>query len=253
MSMPVKGRHTSRAHRTPAVRRARTTQRPHGFPHALRRPLASVAAIVAVAGASAAVQASEAKAHTSAVSFTASPVVAAQAAEFALNRNDTNTALAEARRFGVQRASALTQAQSAAAAVLVQARAKAAAALAHARGVAAARVARASVRQGLLARAQSDPQGVARLLAADRGWGAQQFECLSSLWTKESGWRWDASNAGSGAYGIPQSLPGSKMASAGSDWATNPITQITWGLGYISSSYGTPCSAWAHSQATNWY
>jgi hypothetical protein len=242
MSMPVKGRHTGRAHRTPTVRRARTTQRPHGFPHALRRPLASVAAIVAVAGASAAVQASEAKAHTSAASFTANPVVMAQAAEFADNRNDTNTALAEARRFGVLRASALTQAQTAAAA-----------ALAHARGVAAGLVARAHVRRGLLARAQSDPQDVARLLAADRGWGAQQFDCLNSLWAKESGWRWDANNSGSGAYGIPQSLPGSKMASSGGDWATNPITQITWGLAYVSSSYGTPCSAWAHSQAMNWY
>jgi hypothetical protein len=252
MSMPVKGRHTGRAHRTPPVRRART-QRLHGFPHALRRPLASVAAIVAVAGASAAVQATAAKVHTSAASFTASPMVVAQAAEFAGNGNDTNTALAEARRSGVQRASALTQAQSAAAAALVQARAKAAAALAHARRAAAVRVARANVRRGLLARAQSDPQDVARLLAADRGWGAQQFDCLNSLWTKESGWRWDANNGGSGAYGIPQSLPGSKMASFGSDWATNPITQINWGLQYISGSYGTPCGAWAHSQASNWY
>jgi len=253
MSMPVKGRHTSRAHRTPTVRRARTTQRPHGFPHALRRPLASVAAIVAVAGASAAVQASEAKAHTSAASFAASPVVAAQAAEFALNRSDTNTALAEARRSGVLRTFNVTQRQKAAAAALVRARAKVAAALAQARTVAAERVAREHARQGLLSRAQSDPKAVGRLLAADRGWGGQQFDCLSSLWTKESGWRWDANNSSSGAFGIPQSLPGSKMASAGSDWATNPITQIKWGLYYISNRYGTPCSAWAQSQAANWY
>jgi hypothetical protein len=252
MSMPDKGRQTLGDHRTPTAGRTRT-QRPRGFPHALRRPLASVAAIVAVAGASAAGHASEAKAHTSAASFSASPAAVEQAAELAGNRSDSNAGLAEARRSGVQRASALTQQQAAATAALVQARARAAVVLAQARGVAAERVARESVRQGLLARAQSDPLSVGRLLAADRGWVGQQFDCLSSLWNKESGWRWDANNSSSGAYGIPQSLPGSKMASAGSDWATNPITQINWGLGYIASSYGTPCSAWAHSQASNWY
>ena len=149
----------------------------------------------------------------------------------------------------MQRAFTVTQRQKAAAAALVRARAKVAAALAQARTVAAERVAREHARQGLLSRAQSDPKAVGRLLAADRGWGGQQFDCLSSLWTKESGWRWNANNSSSGAYGIPQSLPGSKMASFGSDWATNPITQIKWGLQYISNSYGTPCSAWAQSQA----
>ncbi|MDQ1690900.1 MAG: hypothetical protein QOD87_1008, partial [Pseudonocardiales bacterium] len=72
------------------------------------------------------------------------------------------------------------------------------------------------------------------------------------LWTKESGWRTDAANP-SGAYGIPQALPGSKMSAAGADWQTSASTQITWGLGYIAGVYGTPCAAWAHSQATNWY
>lgn len=79
-----------------------------------------------------------------------------------------------------------------------------------------------------------------------------EYSCLVSLWDRESGWRWDAENA-SGAYGIPQSLPGSKMASAGSDWQTNPATQIRWGLGYISSTYGTPCNAWGHEEADGWY
>jgi uncharacterized protein YabE (DUF348 family) len=95
-------------------------------------------------------------------------------------------------------------------------------------------------------------QKIAAGLVAARGWGSDQFSCLVSLWSKESGWRTDAANP-SGAYGIPQALPGSKMASAGADWQTNPTTQITWGLGYISGVYGTPCAAWAHSQATNWY
>ncbi len=79
-----------------------------------------------------------------------------------------------------------------------------------------------------------------------------QFNCLVPLWNQESGWQWNAQNA-SGAYGIPQALPGSKMASAGADWQTNPHTQIIWGLGYIKSTYGTPCNAWAHEQANGWY
>jgi len=79
-----------------------------------------------------------------------------------------------------------------------------------------------------------------------------QFSCLDDIWTRESGWRWNAANA-SGAYGIPQALPGSKMASAGADWQTNPATQIKWGLGYIQSVYGTPCSAWSFWQAHGWY
>jgi hypothetical protein len=71
-----------------------------------------------------------------------------------------------------------------------------------------------------------------------------QWNCLYNLWTRESGWNVYAENTSSGAYGIPQSLPGSKMQSAGSDWETNPATQIKWGLGYISAVYGTPCGAW---------
>ncbi|MDY7542394.1 MULTISPECIES: hypothetical protein [unclassified Cryobacterium] len=86
-----------------------------------------------------------------------------------------------------------------------------------------------------------------------RGWGGNDYTCLVSLWNKESGWRADAYNASSGAYGIPQSLPGSKMASAGSDWRTNAATQVDWGLGYIAAVYGTPCGAWAHSVSVGWY
>jgi uncharacterized protein YabE (DUF348 family) len=95
-------------------------------------------------------------------------------------------------------------------------------------------------------------QAIAAGMVAARGWDGNQFSCLVSLWNKESGWRTDAANP-SGAYGIPQSLPGSKMASVGADWQTNPATQITWGLNYIAGVYGTPCAAWGHSQATNWY
>lgn len=86
-----------------------------------------------------------------------------------------------------------------------------------------------------------------------RGWEQSEFGCLVALWNKESGWNHVAINRNSGAYGIPQALPGEKMASAGADWATNPETQIRWGLGYIEGRYGSPCAAWGHSQAKNWY
>jgi hypothetical protein len=85
------------------------------------------------------------------------------------------------------------------------------------------------------------------------GWEADQLTCLISLWEKESNWNWTAENPSSGAYGIPQSLPGNKMASAGADWRTNPATQIKWGLGYIAERYKTPCGAWGHSIAVGWY
>lgn len=83
--------------------------------------------------------------------------------------------------------------------------------------------------------------------------GAAQFACLLPLWMRESGWNPAAENPGSGAYGIPQALPGDKMAEFGSDWQTNPITQIKWGISYIDSTYGSPCAAWAHEEATGWY
>lgn len=79
-----------------------------------------------------------------------------------------------------------------------------------------------------------------------------EWTCLLDLWNRESGWVYDAENA-SGAYGIPQALPGDKMASAGADWQTNPTTQIKWGLGYISQVYGTPCTAWNHELADGYY
>jgi hypothetical protein len=85
------------------------------------------------------------------------------------------------------------------------------------------------------------------------GWSSSQFSCLDSLWNQESGWNVYATNPTSGAYGIPQALPGSKMASAGPDWQTDAATQIRWGLSYIQSLYGSPCGAWAHEEADGWY
>jgi hypothetical protein len=95
-------------------------------------------------------------------------------------------------------------------------------------------------------------QAIAYKLLPKFGFAHSQFGCLSNIWSRESGWRVNAANA-SGAYGIPQALPGSKMASAGPNWQTNATTQITWGLGYIKGRYGNPCTAWAFWQANGWY
>ena len=83
--------------------------------------------------------------------------------------------------------------------------------------------------------------------------GSTQYACLDNIAVRESGWNPYASNSASGAYGIPQSLPGSKMASAGSDWRTNPITQVKWMIGYVDSRYGSACGAWSYWQAHSNY
>lgn len=103
-------------------------------------------------------------------------------------------------------------------------------------------------------RAALTPREMAQELVSEHaGWKPAQFTCLDKLWTRESGWDPHNENGGSGAYGIPQSLPGRKMASFGSDWRDNPMTQIRWGLWYIADRYETPCAAWEHSQRYNYY
>jgi hypothetical protein len=97
------------------------------------------------------------------------------------------------------------------------------------------------------------PREIAAGMLSQFGWGSDQMSCLGPLWEQESSWDPHAQNPSSGAYGIPQALPGSKMESAGSDWESNPATQIEWGLGYIQDRYGSPCGAWEHSQANGWY
>jgi hypothetical protein len=90
-------------------------------------------------------------------------------------------------------------------------------------------------------------------LMLDFGFAEPQWRFLDALWQRESGWNHLAENPSSGAYGIPQSLPATKMAVVGDDWRTNPETQIRWGLAYIAARYGTPERAWAHSERRNWY
>jgi hypothetical protein len=138
--------------------------------------------------------------------------------------------LAEAKRLAKKRAAAHRQALAKAAAE---------------RRAAAARAARSLASPG-------STRALGRAMAASRGWGDQQFLCLNTLWSNESGWSTSAHNA-SGAYGIPQAKPGSKMASAGSDWATNPRTQIAWGLSYIAGRYGSPCDALSSYNSRGWY
>ena len=96
-------------------------------------------------------------------------------------------------------------------------------------------------------------RSIGRSMAASHGWTGVQWDCLNNLWQKESGWSTRSSNSSGSAWGIPQALPGSKMKSAGTDWRTNPATQIKWGIGYIDNRYGTACKAWGHWQSHNWY
>jgi len=153
----------------------------------------------------------------------------------------------EARRAAAaQRARRLAAGRRAAARAAAQQAAVAARRAAHRRAVRAAAPAPAP------AQPSGSPQQIAMAMLGSYGWPASEFSCLNALWSRESGWNPTAANA-SGAYGIPQALPGSKMASAGADWQTNPATQIRWGLGYIKGLYGSPCGAWAHSQAAGWY
>ncbi|MER2135269.1 MAG: hypothetical protein ABS910_11390 [Arthrobacter sp.] len=149
-------------------------------------------------------------------------------------------------------AAAAREAEAAAAAAEQAAAERAAAEKAAAEQAAAeeaARVAAASV-------PVDDPAGAKAYAASvlgSHGWEASQMTCLDTLWNKESEWLTSATNASSGAYGIPQALPGTKLATAGGDWQTNYRTQINWGLSYIESRYGSPCSALNFHYANNWY
>ena len=98
-----------------------------------------------------------------------------------------------------------------------------------------------------------DPRNIAQALAATYTWTGDQWTCLDKLWNHESKYETTVRNPSSGAYGIPQALPASKMGSVGADWRTNPVTQIVWGLGYIQDRYGSPCGAWSYWLRHNSY
>jgi hypothetical protein len=109
-------------------------------------------------------------------------------------------------------------------------------------------------RQVELARTPIGAKKVAKAILIDEyGFAEKEYKCLNSLWTKESNWNYKSRNKKSGAHGIPQALPASKMNVVSTDWRTNPVTQIRWGLRYISIRYETPCKALAKHKRSNWY
>lgn len=111
---------------------------------------------------------------------------------------------------------------------------------------------RAAERAALVVKASystAEVQAMAQGIIGD----SSQFQCFSNIVTRESGWNYTATNSSSGAYGLVQALPGSKMVTAGADWQTNPGTQIKWGLNYMNSRYGSPCGAWTFWQNNHWY
>lgn len=166
-------------------------------------------------------------------------------AQAAAHRQAEAAATAAAKRRAEARAAAAKRREEArAAAELAQRQAEAAAARERTQQQRAARTATRTVQAPTVAGAQSYARS--RL-------SSSQYSCLDSLIRRESGWNHRATNPSSGAYGLMQSLPASKMSSAGSDWRTNPVTQIKWGLSYISSRYGTPCGAWNFWQENHWY
>jgi hypothetical protein len=210
--------------------------------------------LAVIATTAAGYQASDAR-QTGAAAFTVSTEAIAQAneladaqiedtARLAADRNNTNASIAAVQE--KDRVAAVAAAQAAAAA-------RREAALKVARDK--ARKALAAKKQAILENAQADPRAAAKALMPEFGFDEGQWGCLDKLWMGESGWRYTAENSSSGAYGIPQSLPASKMATVGADYRTNPVTQIRWGLKYIKSSYGTPCGAWDawQSRSPHWY
>jgi hypothetical protein len=111
-----------------------------------------------------------------------------------------------------------------------------------------------AIRQVELAREPQGAKQVAKALIAEKyQWGEEQYSCLNKLWTKESHWNYKARNKVSGAHGIAQALPATKMEIVGTDWRTNPVTQISWGLKYINERYDSPCKAWSKFKRSRWY
>ena len=159
---------------------------------------------------------------------------------------------AAAKAAAAKAAAAKTEAARAEAARAEAAR-KAAAQKAAEQAAAARKAAAQKAKQTAAVMPSGSPRQVAQQTLSQYGWSQSQFSCLQPLWFRESGWNVTAENPSSGAYGIPQALPGSQMASAGADWRTNAATQIRWGLNYIHSRYGSPCGAWSHEEAHGWY
>jgi hypothetical protein len=183
---------------------------------------------------------------------------AAREAEQQASRSGTREQTAAQKKAAKQAAKKAAKAEKAAKKAARQA-AKAAKKAAKAAKAKAARAAKAAKLKALDKKIRAvsgngpeDAKRIAKLKLLKLDWGNDQYQCLVSLWNAESGWGVSAGRTG-GPYGIPQANPGTKMASAGSDWATSAETQIDWGIGYIKGRYGTPCGAWSHFRGSHWY
>ena len=249
MSQPYQGRHRH------ASSHGRKASRSSGLTKAIRRPAVTSSMLLAVIATTAAGYQAADERQTGAAAFTVSTEAIAQAneladaqiedtARLAADRNNTNASIAAAQE--KDRVAAVAAAEAAA-----KARREVAKKVAREK----ARKALAAKKKAILANAQADPRAAAQALLPEFGFDEGQWSCLDNLWMGESGWRYTAENSSSGAYGIPQSLPASKMATVGADYRTNPVTQIRWGLQYIKSSYGTPCGAWSawQGRSPHWY
>ncbi|GAA2737030.1 hypothetical protein GCM10009867_22840 [Pedococcus aerophilus] len=249
MSQPYQGRHRN------VATHGRTPSRSSGLTRSLRRPAVTSSLLLAVIATTAAGYQATDQRQTGTAAFTVSTEAIAQAneladaqiedtARLATDRNDTNASIAAVQEKDRQKAVAAAKAAA-------EARREAAKKAARDK----ARKALEAKKQALIANAQKDPRAAAQAMLGDFGFDDSQWSCLDNLWHGESGWNFRAENSSSGAYGIPQSLPASKMATVGADYRTNPVTQITWGLKYIKSSYGTPCAAWGawQSRSPHWY
>jgi hypothetical protein len=216
---------------------------------ALGRPvLATGVAAAVLSGGAAATTVSTDSASADTLTFAVDGLTSSTSTE------QSKTEQEDAIRVAADRSASNAQ-RSAAAARNAEVEKARAAVLAKQRKAAAEQAARSAERKRIIANAQDDPKAVARILLPEYGFSQGQWPCLDQLWIGESDWRWFVANPSSGAYGIPQSLPGSKMAAEGADWRTNPVTQIRWGLDYIRKSYGTPCNAldmW-NSRSPHWY
>ena len=209
-------------------------------------PAAVRAADLAAAAARAELkQAAEHSAERARLAKTAAKLASRRAK--ALTRHGKSVAAEEAR---------LKAAKARAAAERARARAEAlkeAAERARAEAEAAEARRKAMANRGYLP-GTTDPRDIARQILQNKyGYGAGQFACFDNIISRESRWNVHATNPSSGAYGLPQALPGSKMASIASDWRTNPATQIIWGVQYMDNRYGSPCEAWSFWQAHSWY
>jgi len=245
------GRHrvAPRASEVTAPRPGRhTSSRRHLPGRVMRRPFLSAGAALAL-GASAVGYAKAGDATASSAATSTVPGAAVSQAD------ERYTGQLEAASSRQQANEVLSLRQSAAADVANAQQAAEAARMQAEREVAQAQASRDAQRQAVVGNAQQDPRSAARMMLGDFGWGDSQWPCLEQLWVGESGWNYKAANRSSGAYGIPQALPASKMGTVAADYLTNPITQITWGMQYIKGSYGSPCGAlstWT-SRSPHWY